>query len=1052
MIDYKKLEKNLKRKIDANIYKKAQQIIEDEKIKIINIFKDKYNEDLLIILAQYLSDAGYYENLNIYIDTEKNEINECRCQCKNRYYTKDTYCKHVSAAIIIFCGILKEQEKEEQRLYDNMGINLIDAMEFNNSLKERIKLDVIINTNKAYKEYNISFKIGSTKMYVLKNLEEFAEAHFTNTEIVYGKGFTYSPSTQEFDEKDEKVREYIEEFINVNYEPNYPYASFGRRKQIRLNSISISRFIKCLVGKTITMDSKKYEVIEQDIPIIFNLKKHDDKYILNLKNKGLRTLGLKNDTYIYEDKIYIPSKKQRQSLKEVFWCIDKYGEIQFKKQDENRMFNSVICRIEGNGTNVNIDSSVNNIIKDELKAEFFLDYDKRHMTLDVDLKYGDNVLKFYNMSEKTENIVLRDNNKEQDILKKISELDFTYGKDKFLFNGDEEAFIGFLVEGYKQFESLGEVFYSDRLKERKVYNRPSISAGINSGEGNYLEINFKIDDIDPAEYKNILNAYREKRKYYKLKNNSFINLNNDELNDFLGFIDSIDPDNTTGRMKIGRNKAVVVSDYLNDKNISFIRGKEIVDDISKKILNLKDLEFDIPDKLNAKLRDYQITGYRWFKNLSYLGFGGILSDEMGLGKTLQTITFLLSEEKKKTLIVTPASLIYNWKNEFAKFAPSMRVAISHGSRNEREKIIYNMDEYDVILTTYGTLKNDEEKYNDINFDYCILDEAQNIKNPMAQITRSIKKIVAKNKFALTGTPIENNLIELWSIFDFIMPGYLENVHKFKNRFVNNNDSVIDLQKYIKPFMLRRLKKDVISELPEKIEKNHYVELTTQQKKIYTAYVKKVKKDLEETDYEEDKITIFSYLTKLRQLCLDPSVIIDDYKGKNSKMDELVSILNDMLEEKHKILVFSQFTSVLKNIAERLNEEKINYCYLDGSTPPSKRFELVEKFNNGKEENVFLISLKAGGTGLNLTSADIVIHFDPWWNPAVEEQATDRAHRIGQKHVVQVIKLISQGTIEEKIIDLQEGKRKLINNVLDSNFTSENILRSMSNEEIKALFE
>ena len=462
--------------------------------------------------------------------------------------------------------------------------------------------------------------------------------------------------------------------------------------------------------------------------------------------------------------------------------------------------------------------------------------------------------------------------------------------------------------------------------------------------------------------------------------------------------------------------------------------------------------YELPKDLKAELRQYQVTGFRWFKNLSYLGFGGVLADEMGLGKTVQTIAFLLSEKNKKSLIVAPTSLIYNWKNEFNKFAPTMKICVLHGDKDERQEILNDLENYDVILTTYGTLKNDEEKYEKIKFDYCILDEGQNIKNPLAQSTKSVKNIKAENKFILTGTPIENNLIELWSIFDFIMPGYLDNVSNFKNRFVNKEDSAIELQKYIKPFMLRRLKKDVITELPEKIEKNYYVELTKEQKKVYASYVKDIKEKMENNEFNDDKITIFSYLTKLRQLCLDPSIVLDDYNGKSGKIEEVVSMIKDNISENHKILLFSQFTSVLKNISKRLTENKIQHFYLDGSTNAGKRLELVEEFNNNDETKVFLISLKAGGTGLNLTSADIVIHFDPWWNPAVEDQATDRAHRIGQKNVVQVFKLISEGTVEDKILSLQEKKKQIIKDVLDSDYKQDNILGSLSKEELIELFE
>lgn len=807
-----------------------------------------------------------------------------------------------------------------------------------------------------------------------------------------------------------------------------------------------------LKGREITLNDEKFKVIEEDIQLNFQLKQNKDKYLLDMVDKYIAVLTPKNDVFIYNGGIYLPSKRQMKVLEIFLRYISKYNSIEFKKENEIEMFNTAISKLENAISEVKIDENIENLVKEELKAEFYLDLRKNQVVLNVNLKYGNETLKFYANTNKNDKIIIRDNEKEIKILDILNELNFYYDNDIFKFNGDDEELYLFLKEKYKQLEELGEVYYSDRFKERKVYISPKITAGINDTGNNYLEFNFHIEDINPLEYKKILEAVRSKRKYYKLKNNSFINLEEKEINDFLELVDSIDSKNKDGNIKLSKNKAVIVSDYLKEKELSFVKGKEIIDDISKKIINIDKVNYELPKELKAELRPYQITGFRWFKNLSYLGFGGVLADEMGLGKTVQTIAFLLSEKKKKSLIVAPTSLIYNWKNEFKKFAPTMKICVLHGEKDERQEMLNDVKIYDVILTTYGTLKNDEDKYEKLKFDYCILDEGQNIKNPLAQSTKSVKNIKAENKFILTGTPIENNLIELWSIFDFIMPGYLDNVHNFKNRFINKENTAIELQKYIKPFMLRRLKKDVIRELPEKIEKNYYVELTKEQKKVYASYVKDIKEKMENDEFSDDKITIFSYLTKLRQLCLDPFVVLDDYNGKSGKIEEAVSIIENNVLDNHKILLFSQFTSVLKNISKRLCEKNIKHFYLDGSTNAGKRMELVEQFNNNDETKVFLISLKAGGTGLNLTSADIVIHFDPWWNPAVEDQATDRAHRIGQENVVQVFKLISEGTVEDKILSLQEKKKQLIKDVLDSDYKHDNILGSLSKEELIELFE
>ena len=381
----------------------------------------------------------------------------------------------------------------------------------------------------------------------------------------------------------------------------------------------------------------------------------------------------------------------------------------------------------------------------------------------------------------------------------------------------------------------------------------------------------------------------------------------------------------------------------------------------------------------------------------------------------------------------------------------MNVAVLHGNKEERVEIMENISSYDVILTTYGTLKNDYEWYDGKEFDYCIIDEAQHIKNSQSISSEIVKEIKAKVKFALTGTPIENNLLELWSIFDFVMPGYLYNKNRFQERFVGTREGTVALKKMIQPFVLRRLKKNVMLELPDKIEKKYYVEMNEEQKKVYSSYIADIKEKMNDKDITKDKITIFSYLTKLRQLCLDPSVIVEGYNGGSSKIDTAVSIVSEAINAERKILLFSQFTSVLDSIKKTLNENKINYYYLDGSTKAQERIKLVNDFNSRNDVSVFLISLKAGGTGLNLTSADMVIHFDPWWNPAIEDQATDRAHRFGQKSNVEVIKLIAKGTIEEKILKLQEDKKEVIGEIMNGDYKDGSLLGTLSEDEIKELF-
>lgn len=587
---------------------------------------------------------------------------------------------------------------------------------------------------------------------------------------------------------------------------------------------------------------------------------------------------------------------------------------------------------------------------------------------------------------------------------------------------------------------------NDEYIDENITITPNITLDISQSRNGYMSMKLDIEGVDSNEYREIFSSYKNNNRLYRMKNGAYLDLKDKDIEQAFKLIDILNIYNDFDNMKIPNNKAIYLEKLIEEEDLSFVNGSKYVSNVVKKFDKVKSKNYEVPKDLNATLRDYQVSGFEFFKTLSDYQFGGILADEMGLGKTIQTIAFLLSNKDKKSIVITPTALIYNWKNELEKFAPTLKVGLLHAAKSEREKILDNIDNYDVILTTYTTYKNDIDKYKNINFDYCIIDEAQNIKNPDAIITKAIKNVNAKVKFALTGTPIENNLMELWSIFDFIMPGYLYNKSKFKSIFVNNDKNIIELKNLIKPFILRRTKKEVITELPDKIEQKIIIDLEKEHKRAYKGYVNLITRKIKENN--QDNITVFSYLTKLRQLCLSPELMVKNYQGKNSKLDVLINIINDSSDEK--ILVFSQFTKVLEVIGKRLNEENISYSYLDGKTSAKDRVKLVEEFNTNNNK-VFLISLKAGGTGLNLTSANIVVHFDPWWNPAVEDQASDRAHRIGQKNVVNVIKLIAKDTAEERVINLQETKKELIEDVINGNLDNSSTLKNLSKDDIIDLF-
>ncbi len=1061
-------------------YDKGKRVLSNDLVSDIEITSE---DNFIYIEGNVISENLFNEyKTKIEIDTDNKNIFSTYCSCmdyeKNEFKKKNYCCKHLVATYykaldeLIEHPLFKSSEVVDTSIFKDKN-SILSMLLGDDKRKDEIKLEVYINRNQWNHNISAYFKIGTKSMrsktlYVLKDLEHFIVSYNNKFSIKYSKNFIFDVKNQRLSTKDKRLIDFIEKIKEINGKQKYVNRSEYNAvngKFVNIPKYLIREFFEIVKDHRVYLSDGFFnrdvdtEILFQAPPINFDLKTVKGDYILKSPEGMPIVLGDKNDVFLYGTSIYLPEYQFCYKLSPYLQVFNEAKVVTMGKGEEETILRRLIPDLNSLSSNVSLSKAIKSkVVIDQCKFNFYFDQKGKEITLIVKVKYGKYEFNIYDDCK--EKIIYRDSKQESKTIKLLNSLGFEQIKEKFHFMKEEDYLFRFFKNEIERLQEIGEVYYSENFKGLKSIGTKGISGDIKAGKYNYFEMDFKIGDVPSQETANILRAFRDNLKFYKLKSGEFLDLEELELNKFLKLLDVVSPTNIDdNNIEIATNKGAFIYDYLEENNLRFIKGKNELKKIKEKFKNIENLKFEEPVDLKATLRKYQKVGYNWFKTLDYLGFGGILGDEMGLGKTIQTITFILSNKGSKSLIVAPTSLTYNWLSEFNKFAPSVRVATANGPKQERREILKNIESFDVIVTTYNLAKRDLEEYKKIDFDYCILDEAQKIKNPHSQNAKALKEINAKARFALSGTPIENSLMELWSIFDFIMPGYLYDEKKFSVRYhkkLHESPEVLEeLNKLIKPFILRRRKKEVLKELPEKIEKTLMVDMNEEQKKIYGTYanhaVELIEKKVKDEEFKKSKLEILAYITKLRQLCLDPSVLIDDYMGGSGKIEALVELLHKSIDANHRILVFSQFTSVLKNINRRLTEEGISYSYLDGSVPSAKRMKMVKDFNE-EETSIFLISLKAGGTGLNLTSADIVIHFDPWWNPAVEDQATDRAHRIGQKNVVEVIKIIAKGTIEEKIIALQEEKKKLISELMGDELAGGESFGTMSEEDILGLFE
>ena len=1066
-----------KKNISEKNEKDGERILKND---LISDFKYQNNEESIALISTVISEDLFNEySCKIDIDKKTKEILFVHCSCddfeKQSIKKKNYCCKHLTATFYKFLRTLDEDSNlalelglniEKKELVNKSQRSILDFLLQNDKRNLSLKFEVILNKSLWNDKIIAQFKIGtedmkSNKLYALKDIDAFLTAFYNKISLPYGKDFTFNIKEQKLKAKDKKLINFIEMLKEIDM------SSYKRLDEKLVNGKNVV-IPKALLKEFLIIISKhrvylgegffsrqiETEIILDKIPIFMNLKSLGDMIKLEVLNGLPKALNDSDDVFLYDTSIYIPPEEQLENLKPYIEVFTHGNSIFFTKEEEHRVLEELIPSMQKISSSIELSKDLKEkIVIAEPKFKFYFD---KNEEITVSLKLCYDKYEFDYFEGYKEKVIYRDTLKEENVVKKLKKLGFKDVNNTFIFLKDDDYIFKFFKEDILELHDLGEVYYSESFTGIKHISKNDFKGEIRKGKYDYFELNFSIKDLEDEEISSILKAFRDNKKYYKLKNGEFLDLEEIELKNFLKLLETLEAEKN--QVSFTKNKGIYLENYLEEEKLKNFKGRKELKSLKNSLLNLNNTNFKIPESLKGVLRSYQEKGFNWLSTLDYLGFGGILGDEMGLGKTLQTIAFLLSKKDSKTLIIAPTSLVFNWYNEFKKFAPSLKVAMVNGNPDERESLIKNYQEYDVLVTTYNLCKRDLEIYKKIYFDYAILDEAQNIKNPSSQNAKSVKKLKSKNRFALTGTPIENSLMELWSIFDFIMPNYLYDENKFITRYHRRleEDPIIieELKKLVNPFILRRYKKDVIKELPNKIEKKLVIPMEEEQKKVYLAYSEHVKALIEkkviDDEFKNSKIEILSYITKLRQIAIDPSLVMDKYNGKSGKMEAILELVKNSIDEGHKILIFSQFTSALKNISKLFKINDISFNYLDGATPSKERGKLVEDFNKNNT-SVFLISLKAGGTGLNLTSADIVIHFDPWWNPAVEDQASDRAHRIGQKNVVEVIKMISEDSIEEKIVNLQEEKRKLIDSIMGEDIVLGENLNSLTEDDIMFLF-
>ncbi|MCL1845105.1 MAG: DEAD/DEAH box helicase [Defluviitaleaceae bacterium] len=1029
---------------------------------------------------------GNYKNYDVMIRLGgEGELSAYACTCESHSIWRGA-CKHVVAALFALLegGDTHKFSPEkmsrhaknladslEKIIYDGIDQSLPIIQGVSDYGESMLKLAPVLNFRNT--SLFLTFEIGHGRMYVVKNISGFVASCKKGETVSYGQGLTFSHRREMFDENSRGLIDFItreddmyaEIAKRLSHRFQFTHKPHYGTRELFLTPRNIDEFFEIFLGETLqsVSDFAQFVTLQDGCPPLgLSVRHAEDTTFLQFNRTPHFFFG--GDAFFYlisAEGFFRMPKTDGRLLKTLFKTLGDTPEIPFSGDEQNRFVTVILPRLLKMGALNSVEGDCPEVKTPTLSAtKIFFDADKNDVTARVEFVYED---------EGARDIVAQ-----YALSRRLSAHGFAQESTKdgeiFRLKGGELIF-AFLHKpfGMDSLRDIAEIFISDDLQKKAA--KPSVpQLGLRLA-GNLLNISLENSEYKIGELLEALEAYRERKKFYRLRDGRFISLENEEAGAAAEFLDALGAskkDSSGNGLALPAYRALFAGElaksvaHTTDENF-----KKLIENFSDGSTN--SAEFKTPKGLGKILREYQKTGYRWLKTLAQYGFGGILADDMGLGKTLQIIALFVSEytsskqqarqeagcgsragKKLPSIVIAPTSVLYNWQNEIAKFAPQLTPLVISGLAEKRHELLKTPG-IDIFITTYDMLKRDIMFYRDMEFSYVIADEAQNIKNPATQAAKSLKALNGRVRFALTGTPIENTLSELWSIFDFIMPGYLFGASKFLKIYeqpilkTDDKTAAEKLRKQIAPFILRRIKKNVLRELPEKTETTLLADFCDEQKLIYHAHLLQTIGVLDEMAGALNSISILAQLTRLRQICCHPALFLQDYTHGSGKLDLALETIQLSLESGHRVLLFSQFTQMLDIIKEAL-PKSVSYFYLDGATKSQARVEMAEKFNGG-ERDLFLISLKAGGTGLNLTGADVVIHYDPWWNPSVMDQAADRAHRFGQKKSVQVFNIVAKDSIEEKIMELQEKKRGLIDSVITEGGS---FINALSEEEIRNL--